>query len=113
MRFALLSKAKSPAGAEPRDGKASATAWIVACSYASGPTVNADWAALPGASTEGRAVSLISGETSEICTMKPLSNSGDRASGKSPTSFTRKERWRDITPAKEIKCKAEYFTAQD
>src|SRR4029077_3095355 len=59
---------KSPAGAEPRDCKASATAWIVACSGANGPAVNADWAALPGASAEGRAVSLISGETSEICT---------------------------------------------
>src|SRR5947208_9582303 len=37
--------AKSPAGAEPRDCKASAIA-------ASGPAVNADWAAWPGASAE-------------------------------------------------------------
>src|SRR2546429_9416548 len=104
--------AKLPAGAEPRDCKASATAWIVACSRASGPAVNADWAALPEASAEGRADSLISGETPEICTTKPLSNSRDRASGKSPPSSTRKERRRDITAAKEIRCKVESFTAE-
>src|SRR5205823_8572647 len=89
--------AKLPAGAEPRDCKASDTAWIVACSRASGPAVNADWAALPVASAEGRADSMISGETSEICTTKPHSNSRDRASGKSPPRSTRKERRRDIT----------------
>ena len=102
--------AKSPAGAEHRDCKASATAWIVACSCASGPAVNADWAALPGASAEGRPVSLHSGETSEICTTKSLSNSRDRASGKS--SSPRKGRRRDITAAKETKGKVESFTVE-
>jgi hypothetical protein len=105
--------ATSSSGAEPRDCKASTTAWIVACSCASGPAVNADWAASPGASAEGRAVPLISGETPEIRNSKSLSNSRDHASGKSPPSSTRKERRRDITAAKEIKCKVECFTAQD
>src|SRR6476659_6585155 len=95
--------ATSSSGAEPRDCKASTTAWIVVCSCASGPAVNADWAASPGVSAEGRGVSLNSGGTSEICNVKPLSNSRDRASGKSPPSSTRKERRRDITAAKEIK----------
>ena len=104
--------AKSPAGAEHRDCKASATAWIVACSCASGPAVNADWAALPGASAEGRAVSRISRETSENCTTKPFSNSRDHASGKSPASCTRKEQRRDITAVNEIKCKVESFTVE-
>jgi hypothetical protein len=90
----------------------SATAWIVACSCASGPAVNAYWAALPGASAEGRAVSLLSGEASELCTTEPLSNSRDRASGKSPPSSPRKGRRRDITAAKEIKCKVESFTVE-
>ena len=67
---------------------------------------------MPGASAEGRAVSLVSGETPEICTTKPLSNSGDRVSGKNPTSSTRKERRRDITATCEIKCKVESFKAE-
>lgn len=104
--------AKSPAGAEHRDCKASASAWIVACSCASGPAVNADWAALPGASVEGRAASLLSGETSEICNTKRLSNSRDPASGKRPPSSPRKGRWRDIKAGKEIKCKGESFTEE-
>src|SRR5580765_260649 len=84
----------------------------IICSCASGPAVNADWATLPGASAEGSAVSRISGKTSENCTTRPRSNSRDRASSKSPPSSPRKERRRDITAAKEIKCKVESFTAE-
>ena len=101
MRFALLSKTnsrrcagpsarstqicsgKSSPGAKHRDRKASGTGWIVACSCASGPAVNADCAALTRVSAEGRAVSRISRATSKNCVPKPFSNSRVHASGKS------------------------------